>query len=197
MSVAPECEQEVLELAAAHAVPVARLGESGGPRVVFAGLIETSVEELRTAFTIGDPAAARRDRDSEARVLEAVTFDYWQTLVAERPGEMRAGQIHRFAATLEESGQPRDAEELEVGVRRELGSASRSTGTRTPARTPPRTRSTSSCEQLGIDLREGLRARLIEGFREVGEAVHLDLAPGIEESLAGLRRRGPAPGHRL
>jgi len=55
MSVAPECEQEVLELAVAYGVPAARLGESGGPRVVFAGLIETSVEELRTAFTSAIP----------------------------------------------------------------------------------------------------------------------------------------------
>ena len=55
VSVAPECEREVLELATAHAVPIARLGESGGPRVVFAGLIETSVDELRTAFTTAIP----------------------------------------------------------------------------------------------------------------------------------------------
>ena len=55
VSMAPECEQEVLELAAAHAVPLARLGESGGPRVVFSGLIETSVDELRATFTMAIP----------------------------------------------------------------------------------------------------------------------------------------------
>ena len=122
-------------------------------------------------------------------MLEAVTFDYWQTLVSERPGEMRAGQIGRFAATLAETGQPRNEEELESAFaenwQRFEEHWSENTGQYTPTDTVD-----FVCGQLGIDLRDGLRARLIDGFREVGESVHLDLAPGIAESLAGLRGAG-------
>ena len=42
----------------------------------------------------------------------AVTFDYWQTLVSERRGEMRAMQIDRWVATLAEAGQSRTEVDL-------------------------------------------------------------------------------------
>ena len=122
-------------------------------------------------------------------MLEAVTFDYWQTLVAERPGEMRSGQIGRFALTLEESGQPRGSEELEAAFAENWARFEEHWNENTGQYTPTDTVDFIG-ERLGIDLRDGVRARLIEGFREVGEAVHLDVAPGIEECLAELRGAG-------
>jgi putative hydrolase of the HAD superfamily len=122
-------------------------------------------------------------------VLEAVTFDYWQTLVSERPGEMRSCQIERFATILEETGQPRTAEQLETAFAENWERFEEhwrgNTGQYTPTDTVE-----FVCGRLGIDLRNGLRERLIDGFREVGEAVHLDLAPGIEECLAELGGAG-------
>jgi phosphoribosylformylglycinamidine synthase subunit PurL len=47
VSVAPEREEAFLELAARHHVLCARLGETGGPRAVFDGIAETTVERLR------------------------------------------------------------------------------------------------------------------------------------------------------
>jgi phosphoribosylformylglycinamidine synthase len=49
VSVAPEKAAELEELAGARAVPIARLGETGGPRMVFDTLFEISVEEARAA----------------------------------------------------------------------------------------------------------------------------------------------------
>ncbi|HET6712765.1 MAG TPA: phosphoribosylformylglycinamidine synthase subunit PurL [Actinomycetota bacterium] len=46
VGVAPEHEQAFAELARTHGVPAARLGETGGPRVVFGGIFETTVAEL-------------------------------------------------------------------------------------------------------------------------------------------------------
>ena len=46
VGIAPEHEQAFAELARTHGVPVARLGETGGPRVVFGGIFETTVAEL-------------------------------------------------------------------------------------------------------------------------------------------------------
>jgi phosphoribosylformylglycinamidine synthase II len=50
VSVAPEREERLLALAVEHGVPTERLGESGGPRVVFDGLLETTVRTLREAY---------------------------------------------------------------------------------------------------------------------------------------------------
>jgi phosphoribosylformylglycinamidine synthase len=46
VSVPPEHENAFVGLAEAHAVPVTRLGETGGPRALFEGLFETSVAHL-------------------------------------------------------------------------------------------------------------------------------------------------------
>jgi phosphoribosylformylglycinamidine (FGAM) synthase-like enzyme len=55
VSVAPEHEQALASLAAAHGVPLSRLGETGGPRVAFDGLFETSVAELRATYETAIP----------------------------------------------------------------------------------------------------------------------------------------------
>ena len=55
MGVAPEHEQALAGLAEAHGVPVARLGETGGPRVVFDGMFETTVAELREVHETAIP----------------------------------------------------------------------------------------------------------------------------------------------
>jgi phosphoribosylformylglycinamidine synthase len=46
ISLAPEHEDRLLELAAGLDIPVARLGETGGPRAMFEGLFEVAVAEL-------------------------------------------------------------------------------------------------------------------------------------------------------
>jgi phosphoribosylformylglycinamidine synthase II len=50
VSVAPEHEQALEALAGAHGVPLARLGETGGPRVAFDGLFEIPVDALRATY---------------------------------------------------------------------------------------------------------------------------------------------------
>ena len=55
VSVAPEHEEQLRELGTAHGVPMARLGETGGPRAVFAGLFEIDVAELREAYETAIP----------------------------------------------------------------------------------------------------------------------------------------------
>jgi phosphoribosylformylglycinamidine synthase len=50
VSVVPGCEDALRELASAHGVVCTRLGETGGPRVVFDGLFESTVEHLRDAY---------------------------------------------------------------------------------------------------------------------------------------------------
>jgi len=61
VSVAAEREAELLEAAAAHGVPVARLGETGGSAVLFDGLFETSVGALREVYESAIPRLLGED----------------------------------------------------------------------------------------------------------------------------------------
>ena len=55
VGVAAEHEEQLRELGAAHGVPLARLGETGGPRAVFAGMFEIAVAELTDAYETAIP----------------------------------------------------------------------------------------------------------------------------------------------
>ena len=79
-----------------------RSGRRAGPRVVFDGLFETTVRRAPRRLRGRDPAAPGR-----GRVIRAVTFDYWETLVsegagidAEEDGTMRARQLRRWSEIL-------------------------------------------------------------------------------------------------
>lgn len=119
----------------------------------------------------------------------AVTFDYWQTLVSERRGDMRAMLIERWVATLAEAGQPRTDTQLgeafaanweifDTRWRDNAGQwgAGDSVG--------------FVAQRLGISLDDGVRARLVDTFRIVGETAPLHAAPGLLECLATLKHAG-------
>jgi phosphoribosylformylglycinamidine synthase subunit PurL len=55
VSVAPEREELLRELATAHGVQLTRLGETGGPRAVYDGLFEWTVQELQEAYETALP----------------------------------------------------------------------------------------------------------------------------------------------
>ena len=137
----------------------------------------------------------RRSRCCSARPCDglrvAVTFDYWQTLVSERRGDMRAMQIDRWLATLAEAGQPRTADELVGGVRRELGRSSRNGGGRTPASGGRSTASGFVSDHLGLETAPtGCRAALIDNFRIVGETADAAARPRASRAcLASAARR--------
>ncbi len=50
VSVDPADEEALVRIAAEHGVPVARLGETGGPRALVEGLLDVPVDELRDAW---------------------------------------------------------------------------------------------------------------------------------------------------
>jgi phosphoribosylformylglycinamidine synthase len=55
VSVDPADEEALVRLAAEHGVPVARLGETGGPRALVEGLLDIPVDELREAWETAIP----------------------------------------------------------------------------------------------------------------------------------------------
>jgi putative hydrolase of the HAD superfamily len=124
--------------------------------------------------------------------VEAVTFDYWDTIVAVSLGSgagIRLPQIERFATTAAEAGQPVGdaelAEAFDANWKRFEESWVANTGQYSSADSVD-----FVAERLGISLSDDLRERLVDGFRQVGEAVPLQLGTGIEEALPTLRAAG-------
>lgn len=124
--------------------------------------------------------------------VRAVTFDYWDTIVAAEGGSgsgIRRLQINRFASTTTECGQPVSLEELaeafDANWERFEQRWMDNSGQYTPADSVD-----FVAGRVGIDLVGDLRDRLIDGFRVVGEAVPLELGAGIEEALSALRAAG-------
>ena len=57
VTVAPEDEERMFELAAEHGVPITSLGQTRGDSLEVAGVFDVPLEELRTAWTLTLPAA--------------------------------------------------------------------------------------------------------------------------------------------
>lgn len=124
--------------------------------------------------------------------IRAVTFDFWDTLAAGTAGSgsaMRRLQIDRFATTLDDAGRNVPDDELvsafDANWERFEAQWIANTGQYTPADTVDFVAS-----RIDLSVDDGLRGRLIDGFRDVGERVPLELAPGIADVLGTLRSAG-------
>ena len=121
--------------------------------------------------------------------LQAVTFDFWQTLLAERPGEMRGMHIDRFVATITRAGHPVEREHIE-GVFHENWLRFEDAWRRNEGPYGGADAVDFVCDRLGIADANGLKRDLLDHFREVGESVHLRVADGLHECLARLSQAG-------
>ena len=122
-------------------------------------------------------------------MLRAVTFDYWQTLVAERPGGMRDVRLRLWAEELARVGQPRTAEDLD--------DAFVANWTMFDERWLANTGQWGAVEtvdfvgeRLALSFEDGLRDRLIDTFRIVAERADLVTAPNLEPCLRALQGAG-------
>jgi FMN phosphatase YigB (HAD superfamily) len=121
--------------------------------------------------------------------IRAVTFDFWQTLVSERRGDMRSMQIDRWAAALLEVGQPRSIEQLTDAFAANWQVFEDRWGANT-GQWGARDAVPFVAELLGLSLDDALRERLLDAFRIVGETAPLQAAAGAEVCLAALRDAG-------
>jgi FMN phosphatase YigB (HAD superfamily) len=126
-------------------------------------------------------------------MIEAVTFDFWETLIHEAPLTMRAGQIQGWVDALHAEGLDIEREDVaaalaanwEVFDERWAANDGQHTAVDAVA---------FMCGHLGIEADDELRRELVEVFTRVGETAPLELAPGIEECLLSLREAGVAVG---
>ena len=116
VAVAPVEEDLFRALAAAHHVPAARIGEGRTPSAD-RRCDRRACDGAHRGLGDRDPAVAGRGRVT----VRAVTFDFWQTLVSERRGDMRAMQVDRWIDTLAAAGTAEDARTARRRLRRELG----------------------------------------------------------------------------
>jgi FMN phosphatase YigB (HAD superfamily) len=122
-------------------------------------------------------------------MLQAVTFDFWQTILKEPLGELRGRQVERFAELLSDAGFPIGRDDIREAFRRNWEVFEE----RWAANSGPYTHVDATeliAEELGVRLEAGLRERLISSFDEVGMTTPLELADGIGPCLEVLRARG-------
>jgi putative hydrolase of the HAD superfamily len=128
-------------------------------------------------------------------VIEAVTFDYWETLVsegrgidAEEDGSMRSRQLRRWSRILHDAGFPVDDVAIEQAfsynweVFHECWRSNVQHG--------PREGTPLMCEFLGIQPPADVRDALVESFAQVGRESPLQLAPNAEVCLRTLKDTG-------
>jgi FMN phosphatase YigB (HAD superfamily) len=118
--------------------------------------------------------------------IEAVTFDFWNTIAYEPPGTMNEARRRAVAAACEEGGAEVEAERLLASLE-EVGRTHQSSwadGTHFP----PRQAATMLVRSLGL---EGAAEELVaEAFLSAGRSAELRLAPHVGECLATLAECG-------
>jgi FMN phosphatase YigB (HAD superfamily) len=128
-------------------------------------------------------------------LIEAVTFDFWDTLVsegdgidAEEEGSIRAGQRRRWSEILEEAGTPVDDLAIERAFDRNwevFHERWRSNVQHGPPEATP-----VICDLLGVDPTAEVRSALVESFAEAGRQAPLRLANSVEPTLRSLKEAG-------
>lgn len=119
-------------------------------------------------------------------MIEAVTFDFWNTIARVPPGAMTEARKRAIAAACEECAVEVEAERLgrsleEVGLHwEEAWGAGR--------HLHPREGAAMLVRALGVE--EAAGELVAEAFLEAGRGVELELAPGIGSVLEGLGERG-------
>jgi len=128
-------------------------------------------------------------------VIEAVTFDYWDTLVSEgigldseQDGAMRPRHLRRWSEILSESGMPVDDETLGRAFVRNWEVFHERWRANVQHR--PSEATAFICELLGLDPPPEVREALLRSFAEVGREAPLQLAPGAEGCLRTLKAGG-------
>jgi putative hydrolase of the HAD superfamily len=122
-------------------------------------------------------------------MFEAVTFDFWDTLLHEELGAEHTAQLEAWERLLSEAGHATDPVALAAAFEENWAEFERcwalNAGPYTPAKS-----AAFICGRIGVEPGRSLRAALTDAFHEVGETVALEVAPNAETCLAALRDAG-------
>jgi FMN phosphatase YigB (HAD superfamily) len=119
-------------------------------------------------------------------VIEAVTFDFWNTIATVPPGAMTEARQRGIAAALRSHDVEVEADLLVDGLRRAGLDWERAWAE--GRHLPPHEAAAALVRHLGVE--GAAREMVAEAFLGAGREVPLEFAPGIHACLAELRRRG-------
>ena len=122
-------------------------------------------------------------------MLQAVTFDFWDTLVHEELRAMRTRQVAAWTGLLTETGRPADPDVLAAAFGENWTEFERCWEVNAGPYTPEAS-TDFICGRVGLEPDETLRTALVRTFREVGETLPLEVAPNADACLAALRDAG-------
>jgi HAD superfamily hydrolase (TIGR01549 family) len=122
------------------------------------------------------------------REIDAVTFDYWNTLVWEERGHMRGLRIEAWAGLLEEAGFACERSMLDA-VFDESWQRYVEHWTTNQQYLAAKA-AEEILERLGFEVPATVRRQLVDAFATVGEQATLHLTDGIEECLRTLSGAG-------
>ena len=120
--------------------------------------------------------------------IEAVTFDYWNTLIYEDRGHLRGRRLEAWAGILEDVGFACEREQLDVAFD---ASWKRYVDNWTANEQYQAAQAAEDIlEDLGFDVPPDVRAMLLESFGNAGEEAELHLTEGIGQCLHALKDAG-------
>ena len=120
--------------------------------------------------------------------VDAVTFDYWNTLVWEEAGHLTGRRRAAWAGLLEEAGFAMERSLLDAVFQR---SWDRYVEHWTANQQYQSVRAAEELvEHLGFEVPANVRRELIESFTEAGRDAELHLTPGVVECLRALKDAG-------
>lgn len=127
-----------------------------------------------------------------ARALEAVTFDYWNTLAYETGGHLRGLRIDAWVTVLAEAGIDIDRPPLEAAMDLAWEMFSGHWESNVQFRGPDAARIAIGHleERLGHELAGDLQTQLLDAFDEAAHGAKLHLTDGIEATLRDLKESG-------
>jgi HAD superfamily hydrolase (TIGR01509 family) len=119
-------------------------------------------------------------------VIEAVTYDFWETIAREATESLLERRTHAWSELLRNTDVPPQA------VRRAFEEAWRVHGEhwRAGRQFTPAMAAERAVEDLGVTVAPALRAELIEAFADAGATADLVVNDGLDDTLRELRRRG-------
>jgi len=124
--------------------------------------------------------------------IEAVTFDFWNTLVWEAPGRLVEGRLRAWAGLLEEAGIRAEAGRLAAA--HEVAFSEYQAAWKANRQYVVADATARMLAELGLEVDEALRHALARSFGEAGAGTELHLADGVGQCLRTLRSQGLALG---
>ena len=120
--------------------------------------------------------------------LDAVTFDYWNTLCYEDRGHLRGRRLDAWSGLLEEAGYATERDVLDKAFDRswERFVARWTTGEHIAFAEAAE----EIIEDLGYGVPPGVRTALIEAFGRAGDDAELHLAPNVAATVRALKAAG-------